>query len=163
MTMVVRGRHSTFLMDYRRRLIYILIQNRPGGAQQFHNRRQAPPNDPGPSNSQDVRFIDGVTEPHYDESIPFQLGDKGEQVQWPPHTNVITYELRSLHEGVIQKGVIHEGVIQEALALAVTTRAMTGNSQAEKDVEGHKEYSSDEGPNLSDLDKVATHNKIVRR
>lgn len=105
---------------------YIPIQNRPGGPQQFDNRRPAPPINPGPSNSQDVRFVDGVTEPHQDESIAYQMGVGEEQGQWSPHTNVITYELRSLNGEVTH----------EAPALAVTTRAMRGNVQAEKDVEG---------------------------
>ena len=72
--------------------------------------------------------MDGITEPHYDESIPFQMGIGDEHDQWPPHTNAITYDLRSLNDGVIH----------EAPALAVTTRAMRGNIQAEKDVEGQK-------------------------
>lgn len=48
---------------------YIPIQGRQGGPQNFNNKRQAPPTDPGPSNSQDVRFIDGVVESHYDEGL----------------------------------------------------------------------------------------------
>ena len=67
-----------------------------------------------------------------------------EQGQWPPHTNTITYELKSLDDEVTYK----------APALVVTTRAMRGNVQAEKDIEGQEEYSSDEGPNLSDLDRI---------
>ena len=39
---------------------YIVIQNRQGGPQNFDNRRQALPMDSCSSNSQDVRFIDGV-------------------------------------------------------------------------------------------------------
>jgi hypothetical protein len=60
---------------------YIPIQNKPSGPQQFNNRRQAPPTDSGPSNSQDVRFMDGITEPHDDESISFQMGVGDEQGQ----------------------------------------------------------------------------------
>ena len=47
--------------------------------------------------------MDGITEPHYDESIPFQMGIGDEHDQWPPHTNAITYELRSLNDGVIHE------------------------------------------------------------
>ena len=38
-----------------------------------------------PSNSQDVKFMDGVTEPHPDESIHFQMGvddEQGQNVMW---------------------------------------------------------------------------------
>ena len=38
-------------------------------------RQVPPPTDPGPSNSHDVMFMDDVTEPHHDESIPFQMGE----------------------------------------------------------------------------------------
>ena len=68
-----------------------------------------------------------------------------EQNQWPPNANVITYELKSLDDGTTR----------EAPALAVTTRAKRGNFQVEKDVKGQEEYSSDEAPHLSDLDRVA--------
>jgi hypothetical protein len=78
------------------------------------------------------------------------LGYGGEQVQWPPHTNAITYEVRSLDDGVIH----------EAPTLVVTTRAMRGNAQANKDVKGQEEYSSDEGPNLSDFDRVT---RVVKK
>ena len=44
--------------------------------------------------------------------------------------------------------------------MVVTTRAMRGNIKADKDVKGQEEYSSDEGPNLSYLDRVA---KVARR
>lgn len=44
--------------------------------------------------------------------------------------------------------------MHEAPALAVTTRAMRGNIQAEKDVQGQEKYSS-EGPHLSKLERVA--------
>jgi hypothetical protein len=94
--------------------------------------------------------MDGVTEPHHDESIAFQMGVGEEQGQWSPHANTITYELRSSNGEVTH----------EAPALAVTTRAMRGNIEVEKDVVGHEEYSSDEGPNLSDLDRVA---RVARR
>jgi hypothetical protein len=60
------------------------------------------------------------------------LGIEDKQGQWPPHTNAITYELRSLDDGVTY----------EAPALAVTTRAMKGNIQAEKDVEGQGAIAS---------------------
>ena len=44
---------------------------------------------------------------------------------------------------------------QEAAALAVTTRAMRVNLQAEREMEGQKEYSSDEAYHLSELERVA--------
>ena len=124
---------------------YISIQNRPVDPQPPGNRRQTPPNDPGPSNSQGVRFMDGTVETHTDESFVFQVPSGEEHNQWPPNTNVITYELRRLDDGTTC----------EAPALAVTTRASGGNLQEDKDVEEQEEYSSDEAPHLSDLDSVA--------
>jgi hypothetical protein len=106
---------------------------------------QVPPTDPGSSNSQDVKFMDGLTDPHHDESILPQVALKEEQSQWPPHTNVMTYELRS----------VNDGVTHEAPVLAITTRTMRGNIQVEKDVELHEEYPSDEDHHLSDLERVA--------
>jgi hypothetical protein len=120
---------------------YNSIQNRPRGPQSYDNRRQVPPTDPGSTNSQDVRFMDGIRDPHHDEYIFPQVAFGEEQSQWPRHTNAITYELRSLDDGVTH----------EAPALAVITSAMRGNIQAEKDGEKHEEYSSDQGPHLLDL------------
>ena len=59
---------------------YIPIQNRPR-SQYFNNRMQVSFTDLDPSNSQDVKFMDGVTEPHPDESIHFQMGVDDEQGQ----------------------------------------------------------------------------------
>jgi hypothetical protein len=50
-------------------------------------------------------------------SFPFQFAIGNEPNQWTPLTNAITYELRSLDDGITH----------EAPALAVTTRAMRGN------------------------------------
>jgi hypothetical protein len=105
---------------------YIPIQNRQAGPQHFDNRRQALPTDPGPSNFQNVRFIDGVIEPHHDESLHFQMGVGDEQGQWPPNTNAITFVLRSLDYEVTL----------EAPTLAITTIPTRENMQAQKDVEG---------------------------
>ena len=129
---------------------YIPIQGRQGGPHNFGNRRQAPPTDPGPSNSQYVRFMDGVVESHHDDTLPLQMGIGEDQGQWPPHTNAITYELRSLDDEVSH----------EAPTLAVTIRAMRGKTPVEVGVEGQKEYSSDEGPNIFELDRVA---RVARR
>ena len=52
---------------------YILIQSRQGGPPNFDNRQQAPPTNPSPSNSQDVRFMNGVVESHYDDTLPLQM------------------------------------------------------------------------------------------
>ena len=46
-------------------------------------------------------------------------------------------------------------ITHEAPALAVTTRAMRGNVLLEENVEGQEEYSSDEGPNILELNRVA--------
>ena len=108
---------------------YIPIQNRPVGPQPHDNRRQAPPNNPDPSNSQDVRFMDGTADTHPDEFFILQVPPREEQNQWRPNANVITYELRRLDDGTTC----------EAPALAVTTRAMRNNLQVEKDVEGQEE------------------------
>ena len=68
-----------------------------------------------------------------------------EQGQWPPHTNVSTYELKGLEDEVTH----------EAPALTVTTRARRGKTPLEVGVEGQEEYSSDEVPNLFKFDRVA--------
>ena len=52
---------------------YIPIQGRQGGPQNFDNRRQAPPTDPGSSNSQDVRFMNAVVDLHWDDTLPLQV------------------------------------------------------------------------------------------
>ena len=82
--------------------------------------------------------MDGNIDHHANESFPLQVTFGEEQNQWPSHANAVTYELRSLEYGATH----------EAPTLAVTTRAMRGNIQAEKDVEGHEEFSSDEGSHL---------------
>ena len=128
----------------------IPIQNKQEGLHNFDNRRQTPPTDPGSSTSQDVRCMDGVTESHHDESMPFQMDDREEQGQWPPHTNAITYEMGSFDDEVSHK----------ASTSAVITRAMRGNVEAEKNIKDQEEYSSNEGPNLLDLDRVA---RVARR
>ena len=94
--------------------------------------------------------MDGVAESHHDNILPLQMGIGEDQGQWPLHTNAITYELRSLDDEVSH----------EAPALAVTTRAMRGETPLEVGVEDQEEYSSDEGPNLFELDRVA---KVARR
>jgi hypothetical protein len=58
--------------------------------------------------------MDGVTDPDHDESLPPQVAFEKEKNQWPPHTNAITYELRSFDDAATH----------EPPALAVTTRAM---------------------------------------
>ena len=62
---------------------------------------------------------------HCDDMLPLPMGIGEEQSQWPPHTNTITYELRS----------INDEVVHEALALVVTTRAMRENTPLEIGVE----------------------------
>ena len=57
---------------------YIPIQGRQGGPPNFDNRRKPPPTDPGPSKSQDVRFMDGVVEPHHDNTLHLQVEIGGE-------------------------------------------------------------------------------------
>ena len=76
-----------------------------------------------------------------------------EENQWPPNANVITFELRRLDYGTICK----------APALIVTTRAMRGNLQTKKDVEEQEEYSSDEAPHLSDLERIARTARIATK
>ena len=124
---------------------YIPIQDRPVGPHGQDDRRQGPTNDSGPSNSQDVRFMGMPTDPHPDEAFLLQVAPGEEQNQWPPNANMITYELRGFDE---------ESKPQ-APALAVTTRVMRGNLQAESEMEGQKECSSDEAPHLSDLERIA--------
>ena len=87
------------------------IHNRLVGPPPQENRRQAPPNDPGPSNSQDVRFMDSTVEPQLVEPFVPQAPPEEDQSKWPPTANVIIYELRSSDEETTH----------EAPALAVTT------------------------------------------
>ena len=122
---------------------YIPVQNRPVGPPPQDNRRQAPPNDPGPSNSQDVKFMDGTVEPQLVEFFVPQAPPEEEQSQWPPTANVITYELRSLDEETTH----------EAPALAVTTRAMRGNVQPDDEVEEQEEHSYQKTTSYSHLFK----------
>ena len=125
---------------------YIPIQGRQGGPQNFNNKRQAPPTDPGPSNSQDVRFIDGVVKSHYDDTPTFDMRVGEELGQWSPHTNTIIFELKSLGNEVIH----------EAPALAVTTRAMRRKTPLEVGEEGQEEYCLDEGLNHCELYRIAS-------
>lgn len=101
-----------------------------------------------PSNTQDARFMESITEPQTNEPPPAQATSTEGQNQWPPHANAITYELRG----------VYEGAIHEAHALAVTTRAMRGNVPVENELDGQEEYSSDdeEPPHFPDLEKIAS-------
>ena len=85
------------------------------------------------------------TDPHPDEVTLLQVAHGEEQNQWPPNANLITYELRGFDEEFKP----------QAPTLAVTTRAMRGNLQAEREVEGQEEFSLNEAPNLSDLERIA--------
>ena len=49
---------------------------------------------------------------------------------------------------------------QQEPALAVTTKARKGKAPMELGIEGQEEYSSDEAPNISELDRVT---KVARR
>ena len=89
-------------------------------------------------------------ESHYEDALPLQMEIEVEQCQWPPHTNAITYELKSLRDEVIQ---------QEPASM-VTTRARKEKAPMELGIEGQDEYSSDEAPNLSKLDRIA---RVARR
>ena len=129
---------------------YIPIQGRQGGPQNHDNRRQTPPMDPGPSNSQDVRFMDGMVNANCDDMFLLPMDIEEEQSQWPPHTNAITYELKSLGDVVTQ----------EAPALVVITRARKRKVPMEIKIERQEEYSSDEAPNLPELDRLV---KVARR
>ena len=55
---------------------YISIQGKPMGPQPHDNRRQVPLHESGPSNSQDVRSMDGTTDFPLNESffLPLALG-----------------------------------------------------------------------------------------
>jgi hypothetical protein len=94
--------------------------------------------------------MDGVVDAHYDDTIPLPMGIGEEQGQWPPHTNAITYKLRSLDDEVIR----------EAPALAVTTRAMREKDPLKVGVEDQEEYSSDENIDMSKLDEM---DRVARR
>lgn len=119
-------------------------QNQPPAG----NGRQVPPHNPGLSNTQDVRFMEGNADPHANEPSTSQaMPMEGPSHHWSPHANAITYELRG----------VYEGTTHEEPALAVTTRAMKGSAPAEEELEGQENYSSDdvERPQFQDLEKVA--------
>ena len=56
----------------------VCLQNKEMGPYPVNNRRQVPPTNPGSSNSQDVMFIDGTTEPRANESFPLHVA-RGEK------------------------------------------------------------------------------------
>ena len=89
--------------------------------------------------------MDVPMDSHLDDYFFLQLAPRQEENHWPPTANVITYELRDV-EGRAS---------QEAPALAVTNKAMRGNLQAEGKMEGQEEFSLDEAPHHSELEKVA--------
>lgn len=84
------------------------------------------------------------TDSHPNDSFLLQLEPGQEENQWPPDANVITHKLRGV-----------ERASQEAPALALITKAMRGNLQAEREMKGQKEYSSDEALHLFELERVA--------
>ena len=122
--------------------------NGPAVQQTAGNGRHVPPQNPGPSNTQDVRFMECATEPQVNEPPPVQPMLAEGHNPWPPQVNSITYELRSLDGEVVH----------EAPALAVTTRAMRGNAPIENELDGQGDYSSDdvERPQFQELEKVAS-------
>ena len=124
---------------------YIPMQNRQVAQLTQDPRRPPPPTDPAPSNSQDVRFMDGSTTPQANEVLPTQVAPTKDQSQWPSHANAITYEFKSFHEEVVL----------ENPGLAVTTRAMRGSMPLENDVEEQEQDPLGEVPHSSDLERVA--------
>ena len=124
---------------------YVPIQSRHVGPQPQEDRGQGPANDSGPSTSQDIRFMGVPTDPHLGEEALPQVAQGEEQNQWPPNANVITYELRGFDEEWRP----------QAPAFAVTTRAMRSNLQAEREMEGQEECSSDEASHFLDLEGIA--------
>ena len=101
---------------------YAPNQNGPVNHQPAGNGRQVPPHKPGPTNTQDVRFMEGNAEPQTnDPSTSQAMPMECRNQQWTSNANAITYELRGGYEGTTC----------EELAMAVTTRAMRGSAPAE--------------------------------
>lgn len=124
---------------------YIPLNSRPSGPHANKNRMLVSSNEPGPSNSQGVRFMSAPEE--FQHNKPFitnpTAGDGG--IQWPSNANVITHELRGTEATV--------GL--EATAMAVMRRAMRESQQVRKEGIGQSKCSSEEPPNLSKLERVA--------
>ena len=64
------------------------------------NGKQVLPHNPGPLNTQDVRFMEGnagtqANEPSTSQSMPTECQNQ----QWSPNANAITYQLRELYDG----------------------------------------------------------------
>ena len=113
------------------------------------NGKQVLPHNPGPLNTQDVRFMEGNAGPQSNEPSTSQsILTECQNQQWFPNANAITYQLRELYDGTIG----------EEPAMAVTTRAMRGNAPIGDELGGHENSSSDdvERPQFHELGKVAS-------
>ena len=126
---------------------YTPNQNGPVNHQPAGNGRQVPPHNLGPSNTHDVRFLERNTEPQAggpstSQAMPMEC----QNPQWSPNANAITYQLRGMYERTTC----------EEPPLVVTTRAMRGNAQAEEELDGEENHSSDdvERPQFQELEKV---------
>ena len=125
--------------------------NHNGSANQHHawNGKQAPPHNPCPSNTHDIRYMEGNAEPQANEpsssqSMPMECQNQ----QLSPNANTITYQLRE----------VYDGTIGEEPMMAVTTRAMRGSAPIEDVLDGHENYLSDDvaRPQIQELEKVAS-------
>ena len=110
--------------------------------------KQVPPHNPSPSNTQDVRFMEGNAEPQVNEPSTSQAMPMDcQNQQWSPNANAITYQLRGVYDGTTCKEP----------AMAVTTRAMRDSAPSEDELDGQENYSSDDvvRPQFQELEKVA--------
>ena len=114
---------------------YAPNHNGPLNQQPAGNGRQVPPHNPSPSNTHDVRFMEGNTEPQTikpstSEAMPMECQNQ----HWSPNTSAITYQLRGVYEGTICKEPV----------LAVTIRAIRNSAPAEDELDGQENHSSDD-------------------
>ena len=77
-----------------------------------------------------MRFISAPMGCQPNEFFVLYLAIEGENVPWPPKTNVITHKLRRAEE-IVES---------EAMAVAIMTRAMRNNWQVDKKIDGKKKY-----------------------
>ena len=128
---------------------YAPNHNGSANQQPAGNGKQVLPHNPGPLNTQDVRFMEGNAGPQANESSTSQsMPMECQNQQWSPNANMNTYQLRD----------VYGGIICEEPAMAVTTRAMRGSAPIEDELDGQENHSSDnvERPQFQELGKVAS-------
>ena len=114
---------------------YVPNHNGSANQQPAGNGKQVPPHNPGPSNTHDVRFMEGNTGPQANEPSTSQgMPMECQNQQWSLNANAITYQLRG----------VYDGNTCEEPTMAVTTRAMRGSAPMGDELDGQDNYSSDD-------------------